>query len=502
MTGTFAVSDVDVGNTLTASINGTPTLVWSGGALSSVLTAGQISTLTEALVTGELTIGGSVTANGGAQTIGYTWDPEAAALDFLAAGQTLTVTYQIQVSDGTTTTATQPLSFVITGTNDAPTSSNDSVTTNEDTTVILALSDFGTYADLESTPIASVRITTLEANGSLEFDTTGAGAWAAVTLNQDISAAHISAGRLRFVPDANENGSPYATVGFQVSDGTALSAAAYTLTVNVTAVNDPSTDLVFTGNSSLNAGLSGGFTTITGSTLLFTVSTVDPDNTTPFTYSFNGNSSHAVTVGGIGETFDISSSTGAVTTDNTGSGSLSYNTVQTITFANQPRSRDALNQDLLEPVTLRLGLQNAGDTIDGSATTNDQVIYGFGGNDQLTGGSGADWISGGAGNDTIVGAVNDIALDGGADTDTLQVGANFTSTGNGQIANIENVLLTAAVTVNFANQTEGFTITGSSGADSITGGSAADIIVGAQNDTLLDGGGNTDTLQVGATFQQ
>ena len=39
------------------------------------------------------------------------------------------------------------------------------------------------------------------------------------------SADDIAANRLRFVPDANENGAPYATIGFQVSDGSAFSAA-------------------------------------------------------------------------------------------------------------------------------------------------------------------------------------------------------------------------------------------------------------------------------------
>ena len=107
------------------------------------------------------------------------------------------------------------------------TSSNDAVTTAEDTTAILTTGDFGTYSDVESTPLALVRITTLESAGSLEYDTTGAGAWAAVTLNQDVTAAHITAGRLRFVPAAEANGSPYATIGFRVSDGTDLSVAAY-----------------------------------------------------------------------------------------------------------------------------------------------------------------------------------------------------------------------------------------------------------------------------------
>ena len=91
-------------------------------------------------------------------------------------------------------------------------------------------------------------------------------------------------------------------------------------------------------------------------------------------------------------------------------------------------------------------------------------------------------------------------IDGGGGTDTLNVGANFTSTSDAQIVNIENITLTAPVTLNLSNQTEGFTITGSSGADLITGGSGNDIIVGAQNDTRLDGGAGTDTLNVGANF--
>nr|WP_249810540.1 VCBS domain-containing protein [Bradyrhizobium sp. 176] len=116
ISGTLPVSDFDVGDTFTASINGTPTLVWSGGSLS----AGQISSLTAALVTGKLAFTSGVQSNGGAQTIGYTYDAAAANLDFLATGQTLTVNYAVQVSDGTVTSATQPLNFVITGTNDAP----------------------------------------------------------------------------------------------------------------------------------------------------------------------------------------------------------------------------------------------------------------------------------------------------------------------------------------------------------------------------------------------
>jgi Ca2+-binding RTX toxin-like protein len=97
-------------------------------------------------------------------------------------------------------------------------------------------------------------------------------------------------------------------------------------------------------------------------------------------------------------------------------------------------------------------------------------INGGGGNDTLEGGNGADSISGGtgidsivggSGDDTIVGAQDDALLDGGANTDWLKIGANFTSTGDGQIANIEKVVATAnALTINLSNQSEAFAVNG------------------------------------------
>ncbi|WP_189635561.1 VCBS domain-containing protein [Rhizobium grahamii] len=131
-------------------------------------------------------------------------------------------------------------------------------------------------------------------------------------------------------------------------------------------------------------------------------------------------------------------------------------------------------------VTINLANQSEAFTLTGSSS-----------GDTLTGGAGADTISGGNGDDTIVGAQNDILLDGGIGTDTLQIGANFTSTSNEQIVGIENITLTATATVNLANQTEGFKILGSSGGDTIVGGAGADIINGlGGNDTLTGGAGN------------
>ncbi|GAB5460426.1 VCBS domain-containing protein [Hoeflea alexandrii] len=119
VTGTLSVTDADAGDTLTAQA-GTPVISWSGGTLSPV----QISALMTVLGTGALTLGSAV-SNGGAVGIGYSWDPAAADLDFLAAGQSLTISYNVTVSDGTATSASQALVFTIAGTNDLPVARND-----------------------------------------------------------------------------------------------------------------------------------------------------------------------------------------------------------------------------------------------------------------------------------------------------------------------------------------------------------------------------------------
>ena len=121
--------------------------------------------------------------------------------------------------------------------NHPPSSTNDSVTTSEDTALVLTAADFGSYIDFENTALNKIKITTLPSTGTFEYNTSGS-TWSSVSLNQEITAADITAGKLRFTPASNANGSPYTTLQFKVSDGTDYSASAYTLTVNVSAVND------------------------------------------------------------------------------------------------------------------------------------------------------------------------------------------------------------------------------------------------------------------------
>lgn len=239
-----ALNSVMPANSAPTPVNDTQTIAEGATATGNVLT-NDSDPNNDSLTVTQFVIGGTTygsSALGVAQTIAgvgsftlsangsYTFTPSG---DY--NGTVPAITYTVSDGKATSSTATAVLSLTVTPVNDAPTGGNDSVTTSQNTTVILGLNDFGAFSDPDGDRLAAVQITTLESNGSLEYY--NGTAWVGVTANQVVTAADIVGGKLRFVPDTNENGSPYATVGFKVSDGTAYSASAYTLTVNVTSVN-------------------------------------------------------------------------------------------------------------------------------------------------------------------------------------------------------------------------------------------------------------------------
>ena len=149
----------------------------------------------------------------------------------LAGANGIVVT--VTAENGDTRTYTLTVTRQAAVDNTAPTASDASVTTNEDTAHTFAEDEFN-FADPDAgDALASVKVVTLPMAGGLALDGT------AVTLDQAVPAAKI--GDLVFTPEANANGTGYASFTFRVSDGTDLSASAYTMTVNVTAVNDPAT---------------------------------------------------------------------------------------------------------------------------------------------------------------------------------------------------------------------------------------------------------------------
>ena len=118
--------------------------------------------------------------------------------------------------------------------NMAPTGSAKTVTVAEDGTYTFAASDFD-FTDTDGDALASVTIVTPPASGKGTLELSGT----AVAADEVVPAASI--GNLAYTPPADANGTGYASFTFKVSDGTDVSAAAYTMTIDVTQGNDPAT---------------------------------------------------------------------------------------------------------------------------------------------------------------------------------------------------------------------------------------------------------------------
>uniref|UniRef100_UPI00214B7EBD immunoglobulin-like domain-containing protein n=1 Tax=Pseudomonas fluorescens TaxID=294 RepID=UPI00214B7EBD len=154
----------------------------------------------------------------------------------------------VTVTDGVNTSNTATTTVNVVAVNDAPVTSGGAVTGIEDTDLVLGWGDFN-VSDVDSA-ISSlgVTITKLPDLGTLKFNS-GTG-WVNVTVNQTISQADIAAGKLKFVPVANQSGADgyggtgvgnkqadYAQLKFKPTDGVTPGSEA-TLRVDITPVAD------------------------------------------------------------------------------------------------------------------------------------------------------------------------------------------------------------------------------------------------------------------------
>jgi hypothetical protein len=136
----------------------------------------------------------------------------------------------------------------VTAVNDAPAGTDATVTTNEDTAYAFTVANFG-FTDVDGGDILSaVRIDALTIPVGATLQLSGV----SVSANDVIVLANIIAGNLVFTPALNQNGAGYASFTFSVRDtgGPAFDPAPNTMTLNVTAVNDPpaGTDTTVTTN--------------------------------------------------------------------------------------------------------------------------------------------------------------------------------------------------------------------------------------------------------------
>ncbi|NOT72365.1 MAG: hypothetical protein HOP09_14140 [Hyphomicrobium sp.] len=229
ITGTLTVSDVDIGgaaaDVLTASTTGVVAAL-NGNSTTFTLPSGA-----QSLITSALTFGSSVTATGADQTIGWTYNPAAANLDFLKAGDTLTLTYTVKVTDNSSVTETQDsntrdIVITITGTNDVPVitgeASGDHAVTEE---TDVAATGTVSIVDLDrgESTFTAVAVAAASASGYGTYTLTSAGVWAYSLNNANATVQALSAG---------ETLSDSFTV--VSSDGT----ASKTVSITITGTND------------------------------------------------------------------------------------------------------------------------------------------------------------------------------------------------------------------------------------------------------------------------
>jgi VCBS repeat-containing protein len=108
--GTVSFDDIDANDVVDISTALTTGAVWSGGTIKPEL---------KALLEAGFTAGATDAAAPGCTPWSYSVDN--AALDFLAAGETITLTYTLTATDSANATATDTVTITIAGTNDGPT---------------------------------------------------------------------------------------------------------------------------------------------------------------------------------------------------------------------------------------------------------------------------------------------------------------------------------------------------------------------------------------------
>ena len=275
------------------------------------------------VVTAGTTYANGMAVNGqyGVLTIGadgsYRYVADGRAEDPLYANETVTDSFSYTVSDGTATN-TANLVVTVVGTNDAPTTADAAVTTNKNTAVVLATSNF-TFTDVDTNDaMTHITIATLPANGALEHY--NGSSWVATTQNQNITKADLDTNYLRFTPPTDEHGAAYTSFTFTVNDGQANSAPA-TLTLNITSVNEAPVAVDDTIAATSGSDATG--------TVLSNDS--DPDGTTPSLSAVEtGSSVGNGTAGSIGSALPGTY------------GSLTLNTDGTYTYVTDANHTDVL----------------------------------------------------------------------------------------------------------------------------------------------------------------
>jgi VCBS repeat-containing protein len=347
--GTISITDQDLGDTLTVTVTGNATASYKpfGGAFGALPVDGSVD-VTALIDSGAISFD-AANSNGEQRIIGWHYNPATANLDWLAQGDTLTITYLAQVNDGHGNIGNQQLVVTITGTNDVPTITGAVAegTVTEDVTPTTANGTIN-FADVDLADAHTVSVTGNSTSGyvgtlsaSVANDSTGDG------IGQVTWSFNVDNADLQFLNGGQMLTQTYAVT---VNDGHGGTASQ---NVTITLVGADDSDIFDFDNQA------------TGSTVVTVGSVV---HGTPGNDSIAGGGNAGNTIyGGAGN--DSINGTGDEDTIFGGSGN------------------DTIKGN------------GDGDTIFGGS--GNDTIDGSNGNDIIIGNSGADQLTGGNGNDTF-----------------------------------------------------------------------------------------------------
>jgi Ca2+-binding RTX toxin-like protein len=379
-----------------------------------------------------------------------------------------TDSFDYSVFDGENTISGQSFALTVSAVNDAPVGTGDTVTTDEDTPIVIDVLNNDSDVDLDDLDVQSVT------NGT----------HGTVVINPDDTVT--------YTPDENWNGSDSFT--YTVSDGNGETDIV-TVDVTVDAVNDNpvAADDAFTGDEDTQIignvlnddGIDSDVDLDTLNVVAETITTAQGGTVVilangDFTYTpvtdFYGSDSFEYTL----EDGNGGSDTGTV--------SLTVNEVGGVNVITGTNSGDTLyGTSGVDEIS---GL-NASDTLHGYE--GDDIIYGGSGNDRLYGYEGDDILDGGAGNydwakynvdvgGVIVDLVTGSATDGWGYHDTL--------------IDIERVDGSAHDDVIYGDDNDNY-LKGRAGNDHLVGGAGNDTIAGNGHDDIMEGGEGDDDINGG-----
>ncbi|XZE19693.1 VCBS domain-containing protein [Pirellulaceae bacterium SH449] len=239
-TGTLSVLDINTTDTVTAAVTSVSTSGTTAGLQSDEAALLAMLSLVESNVIDGTTETGQITWN---------FNSGSEAFDYLAAGESLVLTYTITATDSQNDTDTETVTITITGTNDVPTITVVKVTgavTEDASTPTLTDSGSVTFAEIDETDVisSSVALTSTSTTGPAIPADLATALTSAVTLTQtgtndgtivwDFALANSLT---QYLADGETVTAIY-TITVSDDSGTANDTATQNVTVVITGTND------------------------------------------------------------------------------------------------------------------------------------------------------------------------------------------------------------------------------------------------------------------------